>query len=106
MNIRKGDTVVVLSGTHKGKTGRVLSVFPKDEKVIVERVQLMKRHSKPGRQGMQQGGIVEREAPIHVSKVALLDPRSNKPTRVRHPILADGSKVRTAAHSGEVIEGS
>ena len=106
MNIRKGDTVVVLSGAEKGKTGRVLSVFPKEGTVLVERVRLIKRHTKPGRGGMQQGGIVEKEAPIPVSKVAVVDPSSGKPTRVRMQVLGDGSKVRVAARSGDVIENS
>jgi len=104
MDIRKGDNVIILSGADKGKTGRVLSVFPDKKTLIVERVRLIKRHTKPGQKGMQQGGIVEREAPIHVSKVALIDPRSGKATRVRHLFMADGSKVRAAAHSHEVIE--
>ena len=69
-------------------------------------MRLIKRHTKAGRQGMQQGGIVEKEAPVHISKLAMLDPRSNKATRVRHVFIADGSKMRTAANSGEVIEKS
>jgi large subunit ribosomal protein L24 len=104
MDIQKDDTVVVLSGAEKGKTGRVLSVFPKTGRVLVERVALRKRHTKPGSQGQQQGGIIEKEAAIPASKVALVDPRSGKGTRVRHQLLADGSKVRTAAASGDVIE--
>jgi large subunit ribosomal protein L24 len=104
MDIKKGDTVVVLSGTEKGKTGRVLSVYPKKGVVVVERVRLIKRHTKPGRQQAMQGGIIEKEAPIRACKLALVDPRSSKPTRVRHRYQADGSKIRTASRSGEVLE--
>jgi large subunit ribosomal protein L24 len=104
MNIRKGDTVVVLSGAEKGKTGRVLSAYPKKGQVVVERVRLIKRHTKPGRQQAMQGGIIEKEAPIAASKVALIDPRTNKPTRIRNRYQADGSKVRMTARSGDVLE--
>jgi len=103
MQIRKGDTVVVLSGAEKGKTGRVLTVFPKHGTVLVERVRLVKRHTKPGRKQNMQGGIVEREAPLPLSKVALIDPKTHKPTRVRMQYSADGSKVRLAARSGSAI---
>lgn len=104
MNIRKGDTVVVLSGAEKGKTGRVLSAYPKKGQVVVERVRIIKRHTKPGRQQAMQGGIIEKEAPIAISKVALVDPRSSKGTRVRHQYQPDGSKVRVATRSGEFLE--
>jgi large subunit ribosomal protein L24 len=104
MNIRKGDTVVVLSGANKGKTGTVLSVFPKKGTVVVERVRLAKRHTKPGRQGMAQGGIIEKEAAIAACKVAVIDPKTKRPTRIRRQISGDGSKVRVAVRSGEVIE--
>lgn len=104
IDIRKGDTVVVLSGAHKGKTGRVLTVYPDKGAVIVERVQLVKRHTRKGGKGAPQGGIVEREAPIAISKVALIDPKTGLPTRVRTQYLPDGSKVRVSARSGETIE--
>lgn len=108
MNIKKGDTVVVLSGAEKGKTGRVLSVYPKKNQVLVERICLRKRHTKPGRKQATQGGIIEKELPIPASKVALIDPRSgrgtSKPTRVRYQFLSDGSKVRVAARSGEMLD--
>lgn len=103
-NIKKGDTVMVLSGSEKGKTGRVLTVFPGEDRVIVERIRLIKRHTKPGGKGAPQGGIVEKEASIPLSKVALVDPKTGRPTRVRHQYLSDGSKVRVAARSGETIE--
>jgi large subunit ribosomal protein L24 len=104
MEIKKGDTVVVLSGAEKGKTGRVLSVYPKKGTVVVERVCLIKRHTKPGRQQAMQGGIIEKEAPIAACKLAPVDPRSGKATRVRHRYQADGSKLRVASRSGEVLE--
>ena len=103
-SIRKGDTVVVLSGAEKGKTGRVITVYPKKGTVIVERIRLIKRHTKAGRKQMQQPGIVEREAPIKLSKVALIDPKTHQPTRTRQQFQADGTKVRIAARSGEVLE--
>jgi large subunit ribosomal protein L24 len=104
MYIRKGDTVVVLSGADAGKSGRVIAAFPKKGTVLVERVRLVKRHTKPGRKGNQQGGIVERELPIRVSKVSLIDPKTHKPTRVRREYAADGTSVRIAVGSGSVIE--
>jgi large subunit ribosomal protein L24 len=104
MYIRKGDTVVVLSGADLGKSGRVIAVFPKKGTVLVERVRLVKRHTKPGRKGNQQGGIVERELPIRACKVGLMDPKTHKPTRVRREQAADGTSVRIAVRSGTVIE--
>jgi large subunit ribosomal protein L24 len=104
MIIRKGDRVVVLSGAEKGKTGRVLTIYPEKKAALVERIRLVKRHTKPGRKQNMQGGIVERELPIPLCKLALIDPKTDKPTRVRSRIQGDGSKVRVAARSGEVIE--
>ena len=104
MNIKKGDTVIVLSGSEKGKTGRVLYVFPKENRIMVERVRLIKRHTKAGRKGTMKGGIVEKEAAIPTSKVAIIDPRSGKGTRIRNQFQTDGSKIRVAARSGETIE--
>ena len=101
--IRKDDEVVVLAGRDKGKRGAVLRIVTKTERVLVEGVNVTKRHVKPT-QGDPQGGIVEREAPIHISNVALIDPDSNRPTRVRYKRLEDGRKVRVAARSGEVID--
>jgi large subunit ribosomal protein L24 len=104
MNIRKGDTVVVLSGSDIGKSGRVIAVYPKKGTVIVERVRLAKRHTKPGRKQNMQGGIVERELPIRACKVGLMDPKTHKATRVRREFAADGAAVRVAVRSGNVIE--
>ena len=101
--IRKGDTVVVLSGKDKGKTGEVVRAMPKDDKVIVSGVNVAVRHRKPT-QVNPQGGLERKEAPLHMSKVAVADPKSGKPTRVRFEIR-DGKKVRVAAKSGELING-
>jgi large subunit ribosomal protein L24 len=100
--IKKGDKVVVLSGRDKGKSGEVLSVLRKDERVIVQGVNMMKRHTKqrPG----EPGGILEKEGAIHVSNVAHVDPKSQQPTRVGYRVLDDGRKVRYAKRSGEVID--
>ena len=101
--IRKGDKVVVLSGKDKGKTGEVVRAMPKDGKVIVSGVNIATRHRKPT-QVNPQGGLERREAAMHVSKVAIADPKTGKPTRVRFE-TRDGKKVRVAAKSGELIHG-
>ena len=101
--IRKGDTVVVLSGKDKGKTGEVIRSIPKESKVVVSGVNVAARHRKPT-QVNPQGGIERKEAPLHVSKVAIADPKSGKATRVRFEDR-DGKKVRVAAKSGELING-
>ena len=101
--IRKGDTVVVLSGKDKGKTGEIVSSMPKDGKVVVSGVNIATRHQK-ATQANPQGGLERKEAPLHVSKVAIADPKTGKPTRVRFE-ERDGKKVRVAAKSGELING-
>ena len=101
LKIKKGDKVVVLTGRDKGKFGEVLKAFPRDNKVIVQGVNIAKRHTKPTQ--TSGGGIVEKEAPIHVSNVAHVDPKDNKPTRIGFKKLEDGTKVRIARRSGEVI---
>ena len=101
--IRKGDQVVVLSGKDKGRTGEVVKAMPKEGKVIVSGVNVHARHRKPS-QVNPQGGIERKEAPLHVSKVAIADPKSGKPTRVRFE-ERDGKKVRVAVKSGELIHG-
>ena len=101
--IRKGDTVVVLSGKDKGKTGEVVRSIPKDMKVVVAGVNVAARHRKPT-QANPQDGLERREAPLHVSKVAIADPKSGKATRVRFE-ERDGKKVRVAVKSGELING-
>ena len=102
-HVRKGDTVVVIAGRERGKRGKVLHVFPAEGRVIVERLNMMKKHQKPT-QKLRQGGIIEREAPLHLSNVMLLDPRNDKPTRVGVRLLADGKKTRIARKSGEIID--
>jgi large subunit ribosomal protein L24 len=102
LKLKKGDKVIVLTGRDKGKTGEVLKAFPRDNKVIVQGVNMMKRHTKPST--ATQGGIVEREAKIHASNVAHADPKDNKPTRIGFKKLEDGTKVRVAKRSGEVID--
>ncbi|MFN3725531.1 MAG: 50S ribosomal protein L24 [Allosphingosinicella sp.] len=101
--IKKGDKVVVLSGKDKGKHGEVVKSMPKEGKVIVSGVNIAVRHRKPS-QANPQGGLERSEAPLHVSKVALEDPKTGKPTRVRFE-ERDGKKVRVAAKSGELING-
>ena len=101
--IKKGDSVVVLSGKDKGKTGTIAKVMPKDGKVIVEGANIAVRHRKPS-QANPQGGIDRREAPMHISKVAVADPKDGKATRVRFE-EKDGKKVRVAVKSGETIDG-
>ena len=102
--IRKGDTVVILSGKDKGKTGNVTMAMPKDGKVVVAGVNIATRHKK-ATQANPQGGLERKEAPLHVSKVAILDPKDGKATRVRFETGKDGKKVRVAARSGEKIDG-
>jgi large subunit ribosomal protein L24 len=101
LKVRKDDTVVVLTGRDKGKSGKILRVMPKENRVLVQGVNVVKRHMKarPG----QPGGVVEKELAIHASNVAHLDPRDNKPTRVGFKIV-DGKKVRFAKRSGELID--
>lgn len=100
--IRSGDTVIVLTGKDKGKSGKVRQVLPHEHRVFVEGVNLVKRHQKARGPG-QPGGILEKEAPLHVSNVALVDPQTGKATRVGFRIEADGTKVRVAKKSGQVI---
>jgi large subunit ribosomal protein L24 len=99
--IKKDDEVIVISGKDKGKTGRVLEVIPASERVLVEGVNIMKRHTKP-RPPQEPGGVIEKPAPMHLSNVALIDPKSKKATRVRIEIV-DGKRVRVSARSGARI---
>ena len=100
MRIKKGDQVIVITGRDKGKTGEVIKSMPKENKVIVQGINLVKRHTKPTQESA--GGIVTKEAPIHVSNVALIDPKDGKATRVGFKV-EDGKKVRVSKRSGEVI---
>jgi large subunit ribosomal protein L24 len=100
--IKKGDKVVVLTGRDSGRTGEVVRVIPKEERALVRGVNMVKRHQ---RQTMnQEGGIIQKEAPIHLSNLALADPKDGKPTRVGFKVLDDGRKVRFAKRSGDLID--
>lgn len=103
LKIKKGDHVMVLAGRDKGKRGQVLGMIPKENRALVQGINTVKRHQKqtPG----QQGGIIAKEAPIHISNLAIEDPKSGKPTRIGYKVLEDGRKVRFAKRSGEVIDG-
>lgn len=101
--IKKGDKVVVLAGKYRGVEGEVLKVMPTEDRVLVQGVNLIKKHQKQTQ--TEQGGIITREAPIHVSNVAFLDSESGKPTRVGFKLNDDGKKVRFAKRSNEVIDG-
>ena len=101
--VKKGDEVVVIAGKDKGKKGKITKVITDKARVVVGGVNMIKRHAKASR--TEAGGIVEKEASLHVSNVALLDPKSGKATRVGYKTLEDGSKVRVAKRSGEVING-
>ena len=102
LKIKKDDEVVVISGRDKGKTGKVLRVFPAEGRLVVQGVHIARRHTRP-RMG-DPGGIVEKEATIHISNLAHIDPQTNKPTRIGYRLLNDGRKVRVARRSGEVID--
>ncbi|EKP94859.1 MULTISPECIES: 50S ribosomal protein L24 [Thermaerobacter] len=103
MTIRKGDTVLVIAGKDAGKKGKVLRALPAEERVVVEGVNIVKRHQRP-RPGVVQSGIIEREAPIHRSNVMLVCPRCGQPTRVAKKQLDDGRRVRACKKCGEVID--
>ena len=101
--IRKGDKVVVLAGKDKGRSGEVLSVQPKEDTALVRGINIIVRHQRQSQS--QEGGLIRKEAPIHLSNIALADPKDGKPTRVGFRIEKDGKKVRVAKRSGEVING-
>ncbi|CAG7656671.1 50S ribosomal protein L24 [Paenibacillus allorhizosphaerae] len=103
LHVKKDDTVFVITGKDKGKKGRVIAAFPRENRVLIEGVNLVKKHTKPSQQN-PQGGIITQEAPIHVSNVMLIDPKSGQPTRVGYKVLENGNKVRVAKKSGEVID--
>ncbi len=102
-HIRKNDLVQVVSGKEKGKTGKVMQVFPKRERVLVEKVNFIKRHSRPSAK-TRQGGIIQKEAPVHVSKVLLVCPKCNQGERMGHKVLEDGKKALVCKVCGELIE--
>ena len=102
LKLKKGDKVIVTTGKDKGKTGEITTVFPKESKVIVSGINMVKRHTKPSQESA--GGIISKEMPIHVSNVALVDPKTGKATRVGYKVEKDGHKVRVAKKSGEVVD--
>jgi large subunit ribosomal protein L24 len=101
--IKKNDVVMVIAGKEKGKSGKIMRMIPKKDRVIVEKLNMIKRHMKPGAQS-RQGGILEREAPIHISNLMLVCSKCTDPTRVGYKVLDDGKKVRYCKSCGEVIE--
>jgi large subunit ribosomal protein L24 len=103
MKIRKNDTVLVIAGKDKGKKGKVRFVYPKDERMLVDGVNFIKRHTK-ARGAVRQAGIIELEAPVHVSNVMLICSKCNHPTRIGFRFLTDGKKVRVCRSCGEVID--
>lgn len=103
LNVKKGDRVVVIAGKDKGKQGEVVAAYPREDRVVVQGVNMVKKHQRPT--AYNPGGIVDKEAAIHVSNVAHVDPKDGKPTRVGVKVLEDGRKVRVARRSGEVIDG-
>jgi len=103
LSVKKGDTVLVIAGKDNGKKGKIVQVLPKENRVVVEGVNVVKRHTRPS-QKLPQGGIVEKEAPIHASNVMVICPSCGKPTRVGKKFLADGSKIRVCKKCGESLD--
>jgi large subunit ribosomal protein L24 len=103
LHVKKGDTVVVLAGKEKGRSGKVLSVITKKEKVFVEKINMIKRHSRPSKSA-PQGGIIEKEAALHVSNVNILCPKCNKAVRIKKCLLDDGKKVRACVKCSEILD--
>jgi large subunit ribosomal protein L24 len=102
--VRKGDTVQVITGSDKGKQGKVLSVSPKENRAVVDGINIAMRHTKPSGMG-KEGGIIPKAMPIHLSNLALVDPASGKPTKVSFRVLETGAKIRVARATGNAIEG-
>ncbi len=103
LGIKKNDTVMVISGDEKGKKGRVRSVLSKENRLLIESLNMIKRHMKPSKK-YSQGGIIEKEAPVHRSNVMLVCPKCDKPTRIGLNILENGKKIRLCKQCGEVVE--
>jgi large subunit ribosomal protein L24 len=103
LSIKKNDTVLVITGREKGKKGRVLSVYPSKGRLLIERINMIRKHMKPSRKHTQ-GGIIEKEAPLHISNVMLICPKCNKPTRISSIFLQDDRKVRVCKKCSEVMD--
>ena len=103
MHVHREDTVLVLTGKDKGKKGRVIRLFPKDDKALVEKINMVKRHTRPNQQ-MPQGGIVEKESPVHVSNLQVVCAKCGKATRIAHKLLASGQKTRVCKKCGEILD--
>lgn len=103
LGIKKNDTVVLINGEEKGRKGRVLAVYPKEERLLIEKLNIIKRHMKPSRK-YRQGGIIEKEAPLHRSNVMLICPKCGKPTKIGQKILEGDTKVRTCKKCREVLD--
>ncbi len=103
MHIRKNDSVIVIAGKDRGKTGKILRVLRDKDKVLIERMNMIKRHSRP-RGPQQPGGILEKEAPIHISNVMIMCDKCNAPVRIGRKILADGEKIRVCRRCGEALD--
>jgi large subunit ribosomal protein L24 len=103
VQIRKNDSVMVISGKERGKTGKVLRVLPEKDALVIERVNMVKRHSKP-RGAQQPGGIVEKEAAIHASNIMIMCDKCNAPVRIGHKVLGDGQKIRICRRCGEALD--
>lgn len=102
MNFKTGDKVIVIAGASKGKTGKIMKILAKESRVIVEGVNMIKKHQKPT-QNNQTGGIIEREAPIHISNIMMVDSKTGKPTKIKIEIDKKGNKVRVSKKSNEKI---
>ena len=102
MNFKTGDKVIVIAGKDKGKEGKILKIFKTNNKVVVEGVNMVKKHQKP--QGDQTGSIIEIENPIHISNIMMIDPKTKKPTRIGHTTDKNGKKVRIARKSNEILD--
>lgn len=103
LNIKKNDTVLVITGKEKGKKGRIISVDSTRSKILIERINLIKRHTRPSKK-YAQGGIIEKEAPLHISNVMMICSKCGKPTRIGNAVLSDGKKARVCKKCKEVIE--
>jgi len=103
LGIKKNDSILVISGKEKGKRGRVLSVYPLKNSLLIEKINMIKKHMKPSRK-YAQGGIIEKEAPVHISNVMLICPKCNKPTRISNTSLQGGKKVRVCKKCREVMD--